>query len=178
MSTLKNLVNETTNIKNELAECHNNLKNNLIEKGVECSDSDKISNLIDKISTIAHVIRVDKGSGSIYENSNSKAYTVNAEVLHDSYVVRVPGTITAAIKGWSDVSNNHDIIVRTERNGVVVFDKTTSISSYNETSPKTVSFAIQDIKSGDIVKAYIKKGVFGSHFTVTNFKITGNYILG
>ena len=32
MSTLKQLVDETTNIKNELKTCHANLKNNLIER--------------------------------------------------------------------------------------------------------------------------------------------------
>ena len=52
MATLKNLVDETTNIKNELVECHSNLKNNLIEKGVECSNTDKMSSLIDKVGNI------------------------------------------------------------------------------------------------------------------------------
>ena len=49
MATLKSLVDETTNIKDELVECYTNLKNNLIKKGVECSDSDKMPNLIDKV---------------------------------------------------------------------------------------------------------------------------------
>ena len=49
MATLQELVNETTNIKNELVTCHTNLKNSLIEKGVECSDTDKMSTLINKI---------------------------------------------------------------------------------------------------------------------------------
>ena len=52
MATLKILVDETTNIKNELVICHSNLKNNLIKKGVECSDTDKMSSLIDKIDGI------------------------------------------------------------------------------------------------------------------------------
>lgn len=34
MSTLKQLVDETTNIKNELITCHSNLKGNLIEKAL------------------------------------------------------------------------------------------------------------------------------------------------
>lgn len=55
MATLKNLVHETTNIKNELVECHSNLKNNLIEKGVECSDTDKMSSLIDKVNNITTI---------------------------------------------------------------------------------------------------------------------------
>ena len=49
MTTLKTLVDETTNIKNELVECHTNLKNNLSAKGVEVSSSDKMSNLVDKV---------------------------------------------------------------------------------------------------------------------------------
>ena len=52
MSTLKELVNETTNIKNELKTCHTNLKSNLIEKGVECSDTDKLLSLVDKVGEI------------------------------------------------------------------------------------------------------------------------------
>ena len=52
MSTLKQLVDETTNIKNELKTCHTNLKNNLIEKGVECSDTDKLLSLVGKVGEI------------------------------------------------------------------------------------------------------------------------------
>lgn len=59
MSTLKALVDETTNIKNELVTCHTNLKNNLISKGVECSDSDKMSSLIDKIGDISNFLTQD-----------------------------------------------------------------------------------------------------------------------
>ena len=52
MSTLKQLVDETTNIKNELKTCHANLKNNLIEKGVECRDTDKLLRLANKVGEI------------------------------------------------------------------------------------------------------------------------------
>ena len=52
MSTLKQLVDETTNIKNELKTCHTNLKNNLIDKGVECSDTDKLLSLANKVGEI------------------------------------------------------------------------------------------------------------------------------
>ena len=69
MSTLKQLVDETTNIKNELITCHANLKSNLIEKGVECSDTDKLLSLVDKIE------RIQTGkkfiSGIAYQNSNN-----------------------------------------------------------------------------------------------------------
>lgn len=52
MATLKQLVDETTKIKNELKTCHTNLKNNLIDKGVECRDTDKLLSLVGKVGEI------------------------------------------------------------------------------------------------------------------------------
>ena len=52
MATLKSLVDETSNIKNELKTCHTNLKNNLSAKGIGVSSSDKIPSLINKINDI------------------------------------------------------------------------------------------------------------------------------
>ena len=50
MATLKQLVDETTNIKNELVTCHDNLKSNLASKGIECLPTDKLSVLVNKVS--------------------------------------------------------------------------------------------------------------------------------
>ena len=52
MATLKSLVDETTNIKDEIVECRDNLRQTLIEKGVECNSQDKMSNLIGKIDNL------------------------------------------------------------------------------------------------------------------------------
>lgn len=52
MSTLKQLVDETTNIKNELIACHTDLKNSLTKKGIKVLETDKMLNLIVKISNI------------------------------------------------------------------------------------------------------------------------------
>ena len=52
MATLKKLVDETTNIKDELVTCHTNLKNNLSNKGVNVSSSDKLNVLINKVANI------------------------------------------------------------------------------------------------------------------------------
>ena len=59
MATLKSLVDETGNIKDELKTCHINLKNNLIAKGVECSDSDKMLSLINKVDYIEGYLFTD-----------------------------------------------------------------------------------------------------------------------
>ena len=52
MSTLKQLVDETSNIKNELKTCHDNLKSNLSSKGIYVDSTDKMQTLIDKINNI------------------------------------------------------------------------------------------------------------------------------
>lgn len=60
MTTLKNLVDETTVIKNELKTCHINLKNNLVAKGVEVLPSDKMLILIDKVNNVSSFLPSNK----------------------------------------------------------------------------------------------------------------------
>lgn len=52
MATLSELVSKTTEIKNDLATCHERLKTNLTGKGVTVSSSDKMLTLINKINDI------------------------------------------------------------------------------------------------------------------------------
>ena len=52
MATLSQLVTETTTIKNNLVSCHTNLKNNLTKKGVQCSSTDKLLSLVNKVGEI------------------------------------------------------------------------------------------------------------------------------
>lgn len=55
MSTLKQLVDETTNIKNELKICHTDLKDNLIEKGINALSSDKLAILVEKVKELPYI---------------------------------------------------------------------------------------------------------------------------
>lgn len=52
MSTLKQLVDETTNIKNNIVNCNNVLREKLTSKGVNFENSDKHLTLINKIDAI------------------------------------------------------------------------------------------------------------------------------
>lgn len=52
MTTLKSLVDETTNIKNEIVECHSNLSSILTSKNVEVLEEDKMSDLIGKVDLL------------------------------------------------------------------------------------------------------------------------------
>ena len=58
MATLSDLVKEVDNIKNELVKQCANLKNNLVEKGVEPSEEDKLTDLVDKVKEIEQVVEV------------------------------------------------------------------------------------------------------------------------
>ena len=66
MSTLKQLVDETTNIKNELITCYSNLKNNLIEKDIilESDPMPKLSELINKVGEFENF---KYAQGSVYD---------------------------------------------------------------------------------------------------------------
>lgn len=52
MPTLKTLVDETSNIKNELVTCHTNLKNNLINKNIELTGQEKLLELVGVVEGI------------------------------------------------------------------------------------------------------------------------------
>ena len=56
MATLKTLVDETTNIKDEIVECHTSLSSILTSKNVEISEEDKMSDLISKVELLSEYI--------------------------------------------------------------------------------------------------------------------------
>ena len=79
MATLNELVNETTNIKNEIVTCHESLKSNLVKKGIECSNTDKMSSLIEKVDQIkkaeGNAVAADVLSGKTFTNANGGLIT-------------------------------------------------------------------------------------------------------
>lgn len=127
MATLKNLIDETTNIKNELKTCYTNLKNNLVSKGVVVASSDKISNLINKTSSLYNIQNVVAGTklrllddstvygGVIDEKINTLTYNLqDAQSLRLSCYIKyynASGTITFKVNHIRDASiiNTYEI---------------------------------------------------------------------
>lgn len=100
MATLKNLVDETTNIKNELKTCHSNLKNNLIAKGVEVLPSDKMPTLISKINNIkGYILSAQESSNTITfgKYTESLSYYSNGKGTHKKF------TFDRVMKGFYNV---------------------------------------------------------------------------
>ena len=110
MATLKQLVDETTNIKNELKTCHTNLKNNLIDKGVDCNSSDKLLSLANKVGEIE--LGKKWVSGSTSSSGNRTLFRKwNDDSDYNTYYITIPlsfkpSYVIAVYKGnrnrWSD----------------------------------------------------------------------------
>lgn len=115
MATLKNLVDETTNIKNELITCHTNLKNNLIEKGVVCGNSDKLLSLVDKVKKIE--LGKKWASGSINSSGSKTLFRKwNNSSDYNTYYITIPlsfkpSYVIAVYKGNRGRRTDDDISV-------------------------------------------------------------------
>ena len=125
MSTLKQLADETTNIKNELITCHANLKSNLIEKGVECSDTDKLLSLVGKVGEIE--LGKKFISGIAYQNfDNNRLFNTvckNGYSRNDLYnyiVLSKPDFEVGSIVLRSNPSTVYNLITSTYCEGRIV----------------------------------------------------------
>ena len=183
MATLKSLVDETTNIKNELVECHTNLKNNLIAKGVECSDNDKMLNLINEINTIEPTKSVvasdnilfqtksDNVSCEIYTNSSSYV-TVYKFPIGFNGSIRVYGELLSSSSS-SDLYAN--MIFNLVRNGLTIETSGTLACKNKLTS---FSYDFDGIKSGDVIEISIRAlAVMGATRThLSNVSLRGDIL--
>ena len=170
MATLKSLVDETSNIKNELVECHTNLKNNLISKGVECSDNDKISSLINKVGDIEKIptvvvgedivlAKIGCGSGStkltLVNGTNGTSESLITKCNFEGSVKfkgYIQGTTSSSYKGYIDIVHL--------RGSNTISTKTFDVTG--KSSYRTYSAEVGNIFNGDILKV--------------NTRITGNGI--
>ena len=153
MATLKTLVDETTNIKNELKTCYTNLKNNLSVKGVECSNSDKMPSLINKIAiinTMPKCVPGDKHHLHYLELSERKTttsyYLATQETAFADGGYRVK-TLISSYQG-----KGGGVRFEVVRDSVVVDYFEQNKTGANVTFTK--DFA--NVASGDIIKIYFK----------------------
>ena len=151
MATLKNLVDETTNIKNELVECHTNLKNTLIEKGVKCSDTDKMLSLVNKagnIETVSKVVASDNILCNFLATTISSTGRINLEKEHFRYICTFEGSVRLSMKASDGGSAAGSFIVRHLRDGEVLYQS----ESQKVTSTATeYTYDIDNIKVNDII---------------------------
>ena len=92
MATLKELVTETTKIKNKLVTCHTNLKTNLVNKKIQVNNNDKILDLINKIPDIKGELKYAIGSET-FSQGNDVVVTVNNLDFKPHLIIITRGTL-------------------------------------------------------------------------------------
>lgn len=154
MATLKNLVDETTNIKDELKTCHTNLKNNLITKGVECSDTDKLLSLVNKVGEISTAI-VESSDNVLMELGSLVKY-VTVQVPPNS--IKKQFTFTSTFKGsirffvvFDSATGNVDGVFL--KNDLIMKTITGGLNT------NTMSFDFSDINIGDTLSFGFKNKI-------------------
>ena len=176
MATLKSLVNETTNIKNELKTCHTNLKDNLISKGVTILNSDKMINLSDKIKLLRVISNIPTGGESnlLYQYTNTFTHKgdIEGKMCEFTYTGN-NGTVRLSTEIRSYASKYiTDVIIRITRNGnsFIVNTLTRKGTSY------TLYSCDIDVLDGDIISVGVKTEPY-YECNVTNLKITYDYLI-
>ena len=154
MATLEQLVNETTNIKNELKTCHSNLKNALAKKGVEVVEEDKMSSLINKVNSI-NIPKATFGETCIAFKGcdiqtpfNSNSYTLVSSFRY----VSLSGAYR--VSAFSMTNNRNfagKIKFEHKRGDAVLFSKQISVSS---TSLTKYTVDIDNVEFGDEILLY------------------------
>ena len=131
MATLKSLVDETTNIKNELVECRDILKAKLISKNVEVSDNEnRLSVLIDKVDSLGNY---DDGKLWLYKDGNEFTdITGGIAVNYSPYLFKKDGN--KIILQTTDSNRNNGGVVdssNTKSSGVMLKNRI-DFSKYNK----------------------------------------------
>ena len=148
MATLKSLVDETTNIKNELVECYTNLKNNLITKGIDVGSFDKLSALVGKIKDIA-VVQITVGdSVSLYKDPRTYSLSKVTEYTYfpAEYIFMSDGDYRLSVAYKSNGSFNAYVkFVILDENDLMVYEE----EFFNkDTSYLTVITDVTNVKKG------------------------------
>ena len=173
MATLKSLVSETTKIKNELKTCHTNLKNNLVGKGVACSDTDKMSSLIDKVGDINTVATIAPSNDIIFNNSNQYKIQYGSWVEIFKYKCMFNGGVRVKFYIHSPMSSQTTkAYISKVRNGSIIY-KTGEFNAVNEGYNASVD--LTDIKFGDNLILYCHNNYSNTSYpsSVSNISIGG-----
>ena len=177
MATLKSLVDETSNIKNELVECHTNLVNNLNAKGVKVSSFDKLNTLIDKIETLKVISSIPVAGTDVllYTDSNEVKYqTASYLKAHEYLYTGDNGVLRLSIdlKGHSGAGITSASINIT-RGGTI-----TTLHTFETQASSYSTFTYNaNVLSGDIITIKIKSNSQIYTCYSKNFKITCDYLI-
>ena len=175
MATLKSLVDETTNIKNELVECHATLKNKLTEKGIECNNTDKILALINKVKNIQvskKVIASENVLSGATRTGTGIQVSGKTYVVVGKFYIGLSGSIRVTASVSSPNSNVTGYMkFNLVRDGNIQYSST-------EFSAKATqvycTYDFEDVRNGDIVEIQLKTSSTSYYANAYDMAICGD----
>ena len=170
---------ERIELLNELKQEEKNiLKNNLIEKGVECSDNDKMSTLINKINKLplVEVMSGDKCVIEEIEGDTDSTTSSNYQLVRSYSPIKLGGSYRVVIVYYAaSTSTICGGKVEVIRNGKIINSKEGTAT--NSRSP-VLYLDIDNVKKGDKLNIYYNRaGTLGSCYTRSH-KITCDIKVG
>ena len=154
MATLKSLVDETTNIKNELEVCYTNLKNNLIKKGVECDENDKILSLINKVNDIKGFKLIPGNTFSMPGFTPKTSETLTSINIVKDLQITMSGNLRLGLycktSTYYNTPLNAQIVVTVKRHNEIYYTKTIPLK-ITSTNGVGINFDEISFNNGDTV---------------------------
>ena len=182
MPTLKSLVDETTNIKNEIVNCYDNLKNNLTNKKVDLIGDEKILELVDKIEDIASITNIVAGNSFKFvnmANTSGDVLTVPAYTNSYRFKFNAEGSIRVSLryatgKGTTGSSTYKITINHIGEDGTAKFTKLCDTGS--STSYITFTVDIDNLEPLDIIELYCNSSNVIGTVKIQSLAITADIV--
>ena len=150
MHSFKQLVDEIANIKDGLMTCYTNLKNNLIDKGIDILKTDKISDLVDKTRKLVKPEGTLPSEyalkGRTFINSEGRLLTGTAREVKTSVPTYSDSEYIFTPRGYSVSMSDID------RTGIGTDEVVCNVGALAEGTSK-VSYTLRD--NGRISSAYV-----------------------
>lgn len=162
-SSLKELVEHIGNIDKDIDYLKFKLSDNLKEKGVECSDTDKMSSLVDKVEKANTVVMAS--DNILIENIDANyTYYGTTNYLYSRFTSLFNGSIRVHFKGKcaTNGASGKCTFVHT-RNGVAVDSSSEIAVPY---SIADIFYDFNNVLVGDTIEIYIKAYATGSSYAV------------
>ena len=162
MTTLKQLVNETTNIKNELTRCYDNLRANLTNKYVEVSNNDKLSSLISKVLDINTYKKI-AGTEKVYMSDSNEYSSSNTSSFEKLKTYEINDNFESARFNFTNTSGGGYIKCEYVQDGKIL-----RTNQYSAGTPN-ITFDMSNVKKGDKVVFYGKATSSGYYMYYASF---------
>ena len=178
-SSLKDVIDMQSLLNNSIESQRLKLKNILISKGIECSDNDKLSKLIDDtddISTCTKIISSD--NPQIPENYITGRISTNSLAYQEriKFVSQCEGSLRCSIGAHNNyrygASTHPYIYIKfcvIRYNGVSYEEVQNASYLVNQDEDKTITHEFEDIKVGDIILGVVDRKAHSNYGSGTGY---------